>query len=304
MSVTAQAVKELREKSGAGMLDCKNALVETNGNISEAMDLLRKKGMATADKKAGRTAAEGLIAIATASDNKSAAAIELNSETDFVAKNAEFQAAAENIANIALAKSDGNIENVKPAECNTQKIPVSEIVTNLVAKIGENIQLRRTVKLSSPNGVVTTYLHNKATDNTGKIGVLVALEGADEAKLQEVGKQIAMHIAAAKPEALTRAEVPNENLDKEREIFTAQAKAEGKPDNIIEKMVEGRINKYYGEIVLPEQVFVIDGKAKVQDFLKANGDIKITGFELFILGDGIEKKQEDFAAEVAAVAKG
>lgn len=302
--ITAQAVKELREVSGAGMMDCKKALVETNGNLEEAIDWLRKKGMATAEKKAGRTAAEGLVAIAVADDAKSAAVIELNSETDFVAKNEEFQNAAKLVAGHALA-TDGNLESVCERHCDVAGKKVKEAITDLVAKIGENIGIRRTTKLESANGVVATYIHNAAAPNLGKIGVLVALEGADAAKLQEVGKQVAMHIAAAKPTALTRDEVSAEQLEREKDIFTEQARAEGKPENIIEKMVEGRINKFYGEVVLPEQIFVIDGKAKVQDFLKAQGaDIKITGFKLYVVGEGIEKKQEDFAAEVAKAVNG
>jgi elongation factor Ts len=302
--VTAQAVKELREVSGAGMMDCKRALVETNGNVEEAIDWLRKKGMATAEKKSGRTAAEGLVAIAVAADSKSAAVIELNSETDFVAKNADFQGAAKLVAGHALA-TDGSLDAVCEKHCDVAGKKVKEAITDLVAKIGENINIRRSAKLSSANGVVATYIHNATDVNLGKIGVLVALEGADAAKLLEVGKQVAMHIAAAKPTALARDEVSAESLDREKDIFTEQARAEGKPDNIIEKMVAGRINKFYGEVVLPEQIFVIDGKAKVSEFLASQGaDIKITGFKLFVVGEGIEKKKEDFAAEVAKVVNG
>lgn len=301
MSVTAQQVKELREKSGAGMMDCKKALTETNGDVQEAIDWLRKKGMATAEKKSGRTAAEGLIAIKISDDKKSAAVIELNSETDFAAKNEAFAKTASGCAHAALGCED-NIDALKAATCPDTGKSTAEHVTDLVTTIGENINLRRSAKLSSENGIVVSYIHNAAGEGLGRIGALVAVEGADEAKLLEVGKQIAMHIAAAKPTALTRDEVSSETIDKEKEIFSEQAKAEGKPENIIEKMVTGRINKFYGEVVLPEQVFVIDGKAKVQDFLKENGDIKITGFELFVLGEGIEKKEEDFAAEVAKVA--
>ena len=302
--VTAQAVKELREKSGAGMMDCKKALVETGGNVEEAIDWLRKKGVATAEKKSGRVAAEGLVAIAVADDSKTASIIELNSETDFVAKNEEFQGAAKLVAGHALA-SDGSLEAVCETHCDVAGAKVKDAIISLTAKIGENLTLRRTDKLASENGIVSTYIHNAAAPNLGKIGVLVALEGADEAKLQEVGKQIAMHIAAAKPTALTRDEVSSEQIDKEKDIFAEQAKAAGKPENIIEKMVAGRINKFYGEVVLPEQIFVIDGKAKVQDFLASQGaDIKITGYKLFIVGEGIEKKVEDFAAEVAKVSNG
>lgn len=304
MSISASAVKELREKSGAGMLDCKKALEENGGDIETAMEWLRKKGIASAEKKSGRAAAEGLVSIAVSADNKKAAIVELNSETDFVAKNEEFQAAATQISKNAL-ETDGSLESVLDFACPTAGKKVSEAVTDLVAKIGENINLRRSDSLSSENGIVASYIHSAAAPGLGKIGVLVALEGADEAKLLEVGKQVAMHVAAAKPEALSRDEVPSDKIEKEKEIFAEQAKAEGKPENIIEKMVEGRINKFYGEIVLPEQVFVIDGKAKVSEFLAQQGaDIKITGFKLFILGEGVEKKEENFAAEVAAAAAG
>ncbi len=307
--ITASAVKELREKSGAGMMDCKKALIENNGDIEAAIDWLRKKGIATAGKKAGRVAAEGLVAISASDDNKEAAIIELNSETDFVAKNQEFQDAAINIANITRAKTEGDVEAVKAATCNTQNIPVSEIVTNLIAKIGENINLRRTAKLKVNNGVVATYVHSQIAPNLGKIGVIIALESSAPAdKLQALGKQLAMHIAAAKPEALSREEVDASSLERERAIFIDQAKASGKPDNVIEKMVEGRISKYYGEVVLPEQLFVIDGKTKISDVVAAAAkdagtEIKITGFKLFILGAGIEKEQKDFASEVAEASK-
>jgi elongation factor Ts len=207
-----------------------------------------------------------------------------------------------------LAKTEGCVEDVKAATCNTLKISVSEIVTGLIAKIGENINLRRSAKLSVSNGLVATYLHNAITPGLGKIGVLVALEStAPAAKLNEIGKQVAMHIAAAKPDALTRAEVKAESLDREKAIFVDQAKASGKPDNVIEKMVDGRINKYYAEVVLLEQPLVMDGKTTVSDYLanagkEAGAEIKLTGFKLFILGAGIEKKEMDFAAEVAATA--
>ena len=308
--ITAQAVKELREKSGAGMMDCKKALTENKGDMEAAIDWLRKKGIVTAGKKADRVAAEGLVAIASSEDGKEAAMIELNSETDFVAKNADFQKEVLNIAKIALAKTSGNLDEVKAATCNTQKISVNEIVTNLVAKIGENINLRKATKLKVSQGVVATYIHNAVLPGAGKIGVLVALEStAPQAKLKEIGRQIAMHVAAAKPEALDRSEVKAENLERERSIFVDQARAAGKPDNVIEKMVEGRINKFYGEVVLPEQIFVLDGKSKVSDFLaavskEAGAPVKITGFKLYELGAGIEVEQKDFAAEVAEAAKG
>ena len=290
-AISANAVKELREKTGAGMMDCKRALTETNGNLDEAVDYLRKKGLASAAKKAGRTAAEGVVAVASSADGKQAAVAEFNSETDFVAKNPEFQALATELAQASLA---GNPESK------------AEAVTNLVAKIGENLVLRRNAKLTVSNGIVATYIHNQVAPGMGKIAVLVALESTgDAAKLQELGKQIAMHIAAAKPTALTRAEVDSSVIEKEKEIFTDQARQQGKPDNVIEKMVEGRIQKFYGEVVLPEQIFVMDNKSKVSDIVDAKAKeigapIKLAGFKLFILGDGIEKEQTDYAAEVAA----
>ena len=308
MSVTPQAVKELREKSGAGMMDCKRALEETKGDMEAAIDWLRKKGIASAGKKAGRVAAEGVIAIATSADAKQAAIIELNSETDFVAKNTDFQSVASNAAQTALEKTDGCVDSLKEAQCTPCSTKIADAVTNLIAKIGENINLRRSAKLTVTNGVVATYVHNQVAPNMGKIGVLVALEStAPAAKLQEIGKQVAMHIAAAKPEALTREEVKADSLDRERAIFVDQAKASGKPDNVVEKMVEGRISKYYGEVVLPEQQYMFDSKLKVSDYVaaaakEAGADVQITGFKLFVLGQGIEKQATDFAAEVAATA--
>ena len=290
-AISANAVKELREKTGAGMMDCKRALDETKGNMDEAVDYLRKKGLASAAKKAGRTAAEGVVSVAVSADGKQAAVAEFNSETDFVAKNPEFQSLAAELAQAVLAgKQDSK----------------AEAITALVAKIGENLVFRRFETLSVSNGIVATYIHNQVAPNLGKIAVLVGLESAgDAAKLQELGKQIAMHIAAAKPTALTRDEVDSSILAKEKEIFTEQARQQGKPDNVIEKMVEGRIQKFYGEVVLPEQIFVMDNKSKVSDIVAAKAkeigaDIKLAGFKLVILGEGIEKEQTDYAAEVAA----
>lgn len=290
-AISANAVKELREKTGAGMMDCKKALTETKGNMDEAIDYLRKKGLASAAKKAGRTAAEGVVAVATSADGKQAAVAEFNSETDFVSKNPEFQSLAAELAKATLAgKADSKEEDIKA----------------LIGKIGENLVLRRHDKLSVNNGVVSTYIHNQIAPGMGKIAVLVALESTAPAdKLNELGKQIAMHVAAAKPTALTRDQVDSSTIAKEKEIFTDQARQQGKPDNVIEKMVEGRIQKFYGEVVLPEQLFVMDNKQKVADVVAAKAkeagtDIKLVGFKLFILGDGVEKVDTDYAAEVAA----
>lgn len=290
-AISANAVKELREKTGAGMMDCKKALTETNGNLEEAVDYLRKKGLASAAKKAGRTAAEGVVAVATSANGKEAAIAEFNSETDFVAKNPEFQALATELAQATLAG---------------QPDAKSEAVQALIGKIGENLVFRRNTKLAVNNGVVSTYIHNQLAPGMGKIAVLVALESTAPAdKLQELGKQIAMHVAAAKPTALTRDEVDSSTIAKEKEIFTDQARQQGKPDNVIEKMVDGRIQKFYGEVVLPEQLFVLDNKSKVSDIVankakELGADIKLAGFKLFILGEGIEKQETDYAAEVAA----
>jgi elongation factor Ts len=290
-AISASAVKELRETTGAGMMDCKRALDETKGNMQEAIDYLRKKGLAQAAKKAGRTAAEGVVAIATSADGKTAAVAEFNSETDFVAKNPEFQTLALELAQAVL---DG------------KEASKADAVTALIAKIGENLVFCRNAKLSVNNGIVATYIHNQVAPGMGKIAVLLGLESTgDKAKLQELGKQLTMHIAAAKPTALTRAEVDGSMLAKEREIFTEQARQQGKPDNVIEKMVEGRIQKFYGEVVLPEQIFVMDNKSKVSDIVAAKAkeigaEIAISGFQLIILGEGIEKQETDYAAEVAA----
>lgn len=292
MTISASAVKDLREMTGAGMMDCKKALTETNGNLEEAVDWLRKKGLASAAKKAGRVAAEGLVAIATG--DKSAGMVEVNIETDFAAKNEKFVNFAREMADAAL--KDG--QAIVDSDANKQK------VTELVAGIGENANLRRAVKLSVPQGTVAAYMHSAAAPNLGRIGVLVALESSAPAdKLAELGKQIAMHIAAAKPEALSRDQVDSSSLERERAVLTEQAKASGKPDAVIEKMVEGRIKKFYEETVLLEQQYVITGEGTVQDAIDAKAKelgapIKLTAFTRFALGEGIEKEETDFAAEV------
>ena len=306
--ITAQAVKELREKSGAGMMDCKKALTETKGDMEAAIDWLRKKGIVNAAKKADRVAAEGLVAIASSEDGKEAAMIELNSETDFVAKNEQFQKLAGEIAQTALKNNFNDVEALKNTATSYGKT-VAEGITWAISSIGENLNLRKATKLKVGNGVIATYIHNAVVPGAGKIGVLVALEStAPQAKLKEIGRQIAMHVAAAKPEALAREEVKAENLERERNIFMEQARAAGKPEDVIKKMVDGRINKFYGEVVLPEQIFVLDGKSKVSDFLaaaskEAGAPIKLAGFKLYVLGEGIEVEQKDFAAEVAATVK-
>ncbi|MGE3622336.1 MAG: translation elongation factor Ts [Bdellovibrionales bacterium] len=302
--VTATMVKDLREKTGAGMMDCKKALNEANGDMEAAIDWLRKKGLSAAAKKAGRVAAEGLVAVAAT--DKKAAIVEVNAETDFVARNEQFQNFALQTAKIALETgADGETLKTRPYPGSAD---VQEALTNLIATIGENMNIRRAAQLSVPQGIVASYVHNALAPNLGKIGVLVALESsADAGKLMELGKQIAMHVAAARPEALAIENVDPKSLERERAIFTEQARASGKPDNIIPKMVEGRIRKYYEEVVLLEQTYVVDGESKIKDVVEKAGKtlgapVKLINFVRYQLGEGIEKTQDDFAAEVAKMA--
>lgn len=303
--ITAAMVKELRETTGAGMLDCKKALVEANGDMEQAVDWLRKKGLASAAKKSSRVAAEGLVAVAV--DGNKGAAVEVNSETDFVAKNEIFQEYVEDAAKVAL-HCNGDVEAMKAFVCPkcADSKTFGERLTDMIAKIGENMNLRRAKVISVNNGVVCSYVHNAVRNGLGKIGVLVALEStADKAKLEELGKHIAMHIAATSPIALNIAGVAPEAVEHEKSIFAEQAKASGKPANIIEKMVEGRIRKFYEEVVLEEQAFIMDPDKKIKDIVadaakECGADIKLADFVFFKLGDGLQKKEEDFAAEVAA----
>lgn len=301
--VTPAMIRELREMTSAGMMDCKNALTETAGNIEEAVDWLRKKGLAKAAKKSGRVAAEGVVAVAI--NGTKGAAIELNSETDFVARNPEFQQLALAIAQQAV-QTDGSLEAVQNAKLPTGET-AQEGISAAIAKIGENMNLRRTALLSVNSGVVASYVHSAIAPGLGKIGVLLAIESTAPAdKLNALGKQIAMHIAAAKPEALNRDEVPAELLERERAVFRDQALQSGKPADVVEKMVDGRIRKYYEEVVLLEQMYVVDGKSKVSDVVEAaakeaGAPITITGFVRFGLGEGIQKEETDFAADVAAM---
>ncbi len=301
--ITAAMVKELRETTGAGMLDCKKALTETAGDMEKAVDWLRKKGLASAAKKASRIAAEGLVAVAV--EGNKGAVVEVNSETDFVAKNEIFQEYVEDAAKVALM-SNGDVEAMKAVTCPKAGKAFGERLTDMIAKIGENMNLRRAKVLEVKDGVVASYIHSAARPGLGKIGVLVALEStADKAKLQELGKHIAMHIAASNPLFHTIADVAPEALEREKAIFSEQAAASGKPANIIEKMVEGRIRKYYEEVVLEEQAYIMDPDKKVKDII-ANAEkelgapVKLAGYVCFKLGEGLQKKEEDFAAEVAA----
>lgn len=301
--ITAAMVKELREKTGAGMMDAKNALVENKGDMEASVDWLRKKGLAKAAKKSGRVAAEGVVAVASSADGKSAAVIEVNSETDFVGRNEQFQAFARKAAEVALTA--GNIEAVASADYANGK-STQETLTDLIATIGENMNLRRSANLSVSNGIVATYVHGAVAPNLGKIGVLVALESdAPADKLQALGKQLAMHIAAAKPEALNISDVDAGTVEREKNVHRDTARASGKPDDIIEKMLEGRMRKYFEEIVLHEQTFIMDGETKISALIEKSAKdlgspVKIAGYLNFVLGQGIEKEETDFAAEVAA----
>ncbi len=302
--ITAALVKELREKTGAGMLDCKKALVEAQGNLDNAVDWLRKKGLAAAAKKAGRVASQGLVA-ALAEENKGVL-LEVNSETDFVAMNDEFQKFVTDVLNVAMNKN-GNIEEIKKAPLAGKT--VEDTLTDLIAKIGENLNIRRAKAISVPEGVVVSYVHGAVSAGKGKIAVLIALESkADKNALQQLGKQIAMHVAAAAPNALNIEDVNPEDLEREKNILAEQARNSGKPENIIAKMLEGRLRKYYEEVVLLEQNYVVDPDKKVKDVIaeaskNLETPIKITGFIRYALGEGIEKKEENFAAEVAAQLK-
>jgi len=302
MSVTAALVKELREKSGAGMMDCKKALGETGGDMDAAIDWLRTKGLATAAKKSGRVASEGLVAIAV--DGPKGAVVELNAETDFVARNTEFQNFARALSGLALEA--GDLDSLRAADFPGTGRNVADELTQKIATIGENMSLRRMERLSVENGVVVSYMHNAAAEGLGRIGVLVALEStADGASLDALGKQIAMHIAATAPASLSVDDLDPELVQRERDVLIEQAKASGKPQDIAEKMVVGRMKKFYQEVVLLEQTSVIDGETRIADVIAkagkdAGADIALKAFVRFNLGEGIEKEETDFAAEVAA----
>ena len=298
--ITAALVKDLREKTGAGMMDCKKALTETGGDMEAAVDWLRTKGLAAAAKKSGRVAAEGLVGVVSTPGR--AAMVEVNAETDFVARNDSFQAFVTATAKIALDVGE-DLDAIKAAPFPGTGRTVAEELTQLIATIGENMNLRRARVLSVGSGVVATYTHNTLKPGLGKIGVLVAIEGTGEmAALETLGRQVGMHIAASTPEAIDIAGVDPAALEREKSVLTEQARASGRPDNIIEKMVEGRIRKFYEEVVLLEQVWVHDGESRVKAVL-AKAGVKLTGFARFKLGEGIDKPQgPDFAEEVAATA--
>jgi elongation factor Ts len=303
--ITAQQVKDLREATGVGMMDCKTALAETNGDMEAAVDWLRTRGLAKAAKKAGRVAAEGLIGIAT--EGSKAAIVEVNSETDFVARNDQFQQIVSNIANLAVtAGGDVTVLSEMPYPGSGRSVAAE--LTDAIAKIGENMTLRRSAAIELGNGVVGTYMHNAVKPGLGKLGIIVGLESnGDKAVLTTLGKQLAMHIANTNPLSVSPDDLDPEVVARERAIFTEQAKESGKPAEIVAKMVEGRVRKFYEEVTLLAQVFVIDGETKVADVIKnaekdAGAPIKVTGFVRYALGEGITREETDFAAEVAATA--
>ncbi len=303
--ISATLVKELRDKTGAGMMDCKRALQESAGDLEASVDWLRKKGLAAAAKKAGRVAADGLIGAVTSGNR--GALVEINAETDFVARNETFQDFVRAVAELAL-EVDGDFDRLARATVPGSGRTVIDEVTHLIGSIGENIQLRRCSVLSTATGVVASYVHNQAAPGLGKIGVLVAIESAaDTGRLAALGKQLAMHVAAATPLFVAVDDVDAGARDRERDVFTEQARAAGKPDEIIAKMVEGRLRKWYEDVVLLEQVFVIDGETRVSKVLEAvaaetGTAAKLAGFTRFVLGEGIEKSDDDFASEVAKLA--
>lgn len=298
VEITASLVKELREKSGSGMMDCKKALSENGGDIEASMDWLRTKGLSKAAKKSDRVAAEGLVVVA--SDGKTAAAVEVNSETDFVARNELFQTLARNAGKAALASD--SVESVQAA--------VNDEITNLIANIGENMMVRRLAKHSVTEGVVASYIHNSIAPDLGRIAVLVAVESAgDPAVLNDMGRKIAMHIAATQPISLSTDDIDPAAVEREKAIFTEQALESGKPAGVVEKMVEGRIRKFFEEVVLLKQSFVMNPDQTIEQFVaetaKSLGtDVKVTAFTRLALGEGVEKKTEDFAAEVASMMGG
>jgi elongation factor Ts len=298
--ITAAMVKDLREKTGAGMMDCKKALVENAGDMEAAIDWLRKKGLSAAAKKSGRAAAEGLVGVASAP--QVAAMVEVNAETDFVARNELFQNFVAEVAGLALSVGD-DVEKLKAAPYPGTRHSVQDELTRLIATIGENMHIRRAKRLEVKEGAVATYTHNAIRAGLGKIGVLVALEGKSEAEVMEaLGRQIGMHVAAARPDSLDITSVDPSALEREKNILREQSRASGKPDNIIEKMIEGRIRKYYEEVVLLEQVWVHDGESRVKAVVQKAG-LTCTGFARFQLGEGVDKAPAgDFAAEVAAAA--
>ena len=305
MALSASTIKELREKSGAGMMDCKKALTETDGNMEEAIDWLRKQGLSAVAKKSGRVAAEGLIGVTI--NNNSGAMVEINSETDFVARNELFQNFVKTCSTLVLS-SKNDIEALQKLPFPNTDRTVNQELANNIATIGENMNIRRVEFLEVSEGILVSYVHNNVADGLGRLGVLVALESkAKKNNLLETGKQVAMHIAATSPKSLNIEDLDPQIVEREREVLIDQAMASGKPKEIAEKMVQGRMNKFYQEVVLNEQVSVVDGETKIKDLIKKlssdiNHDVKIKGFKILKLGDGIEISENNFAADVAATA--
>lgn len=305
--ITAALVKELREKSGAGMMDCKKALAENDGNLEAAVDWLRTKGLAAAAKKSGRVAAEGLVAVKAVGTK--AAVVEVNSETDFVARNDQFQEFVANVASVAF-ETGSDVEAITGASYPGGSKTVAETLTDKVATIGENMNIRRASVLEVEEGLVASYIHGAAAEGMGKIGVLVGLKSsAGDDVLAPLGKQLAMHIAAANPASLSEADLDQEMVEREKQVQIEKARESGKPEEIIEKMIIGRMRKYYEEVVLLNQVFVIDGETRVSKVIEAAAKAAGTSIELVSyvrmeIGEGIEKKEDDFAAEVAAAVGG
>ncbi len=296
--ITAALVKDLRETTGAGMMDCKKALTESGGDIQAAIDWLRKKGLSAAAKKSGRVASEGLVGVALAPGR--AAMVEINAETDFVARNEAFQTFVETAAKLALETGE-DVEALKAAAYPGSGRNLADELVHLVATIGENMTVRRVAVIDVPGGVAASYIHGALKPGLGKIGVIVGLSGNTDAAIEVLGRQIGMHVAAARPDVLTIAEVDPAALEREKNVLAEQARASGKPEAIIEKMVEGRIKKFYEDVVLLEQIWVHDGESKVKQVVEKAG-ANITRFVRFHLGEGIEKETTDFAAEVAAAA--
>ncbi|MEL6829537.1 MAG: translation elongation factor Ts [Pseudomonadota bacterium] len=294
--ITAALVKSLRDRSGAGMMDAKKALVESNGDVEAAIDWLRAKGLSKAEKKSGRTAADGLVAAIVSEDGKTGALVELNAETDFVARNETFQQALGQISSLALT-TGGTTADLAGAPAPDGDGTVEDMIKRLVGTIGENMTLRRADKIEAD--VVSAYVHSAEAPNMGKIGVVVGLNGGGDADL---ARKVAMHVAATSPAAATVSELDTELVDRERQVLTEQAEQSGKPANVIEKMIEGRLNKYYKEVVLVEQPFVMDPDKTVGKFISESG-AELAGFKMFKLGEGIEKEEDDFAAEVASMTK-
>ena len=302
-TITAKMVGDLRAKTGAGMMDCKKALTEAAGDMEQAIDLLRKKGLSAAAKKSGRVAAEGMIA--AVGNGKSGALAEVNSETDFVAKNDAFQAFANGVAEVALKETPADVETLKGLDFPGSDRNVGDELTHQIATIGENMNIRRFARLESASGVTASYVHGG-----GKIGVLVQLdaEKGDDPQVAETARMLAMHVAAANPQYLCRADVPADVVEREKDIMRVKAIESGKPENIVEKIIEGQINKFFGEICLLEQVYVIDTDKKVGKVVEAlakelGGQVTLAAYSRFQLGEGIEKKEDDFAAEVASMTK-